>query len=258
LKHLKKSVYWLFAESKVLRDAKAVIYTSEDEQGSSKNAFFPYQMRDVVCSLGISEPPSNEEEQRAEFQARFPSVQGKRIILFLGRLHCKKGCDLLIRAFAEVYRDQSEMVLVMAGPEGEVGYESELRNLAKTIFPHSAERVLWTGMLNGDLKWGALRSAELFVLPSHQENFGMAVVESLACGTPVFVSNRVNIWREIEEVGAGIVEEDTLKGVSKGLSRWIKLSPERINEYKRNTVQLFENKFKIQDSIRKLNKIISS
>jgi glycosyltransferase involved in cell wall biosynthesis len=67
-------------------------------------------------------------------------------------------------------------------------------------------------MLNGEAKWGALYGCEAFVLPSHQENFGIAVVEALACGRPVLISDQVNIWREIVEGGAGLVAEDTLEG----------------------------------------------
>ena len=75
-------------------------------------------------------------------------------------------------------------------------------------------------MLAGDIKWGALRSAEVFVLPSHQENFGIAVAEALACGTPVLISDQVNIWREIAADGAGLVKPDTVDGTFALLDRW--------------------------------------
>ena len=70
------------------------------------------------------------------------------------------------------------------------------------------------GMLQGDMKWGALNAAEVFCLPSHQENFGIAVAEALGCGTPVLISDKVNIWREIEADGAGLVDDDTVDGTS--------------------------------------------
>ena len=77
------------------------------------------------------------------------------------------------------------------------------------------------GMLSGAAKWGALYGCEAFVLPSHQENFGIAVVEALACGRPVLISDQVNIWREIVEDGAGIAEADTEEGVEKLLRRFL-------------------------------------
>ena len=80
-------------------------------------------------------------------------------------------------------------------------------------------------MLQGELKWGALLAAEAFILPSHQENFGIAVAEALAVGTPVLISDKVNIWREIEADGAGLVAPDTLDGTVSLLERWLALSP---------------------------------
>jgi glycosyltransferase involved in cell wall biosynthesis len=78
-------------------------------------------------------------------------------------------------------------------------------------------------MLQGDLKWGAFYSSDAFVLPSHQENFGVAVAEALGCGLPVLISDKVNIWREVQEDGAGIVEPDTAEGTQRGLRRWLGL-----------------------------------
>jgi len=80
--------------------------------------------------------------------------------------------------------------------------------------------VHFPGMLQGDAKWGAFHSAGAFALPSHQENFGIAVAEALACGTPVLISNKVNIWRDILEDGVGLVEEDDLEGTCRLLQRW--------------------------------------
>jgi glycosyltransferase involved in cell wall biosynthesis len=253
LKHLKKCLYWWVAESKVLRDARGVIFTSEDERISSRNAFFPYRVREVVASLGISEPPSHVEREKSAFLQKYPEIERKRVLLFLGRLHCKKGCDLLIKSFLRIAEIDSNVVLVMAGPEGEEGY---LQTLQSMIDEKLIRRIIWTGLLEGDLKWGAIRSAELFVLPSHQENFGMAVAEALACGIPVFVSNRVNIWREIEEGNAGIIEDDTEEGVFRGLSQWMGLNPEAVVECRKNARALFEKKFGIHGSIQNLTSII--
>ncbi len=119
------------------------------------------------------------------------------MVLFLSRVHPKKGVDLLIRAFARA--DLSDAVLVIAGP-GEQGYLDELGDLVKRH--HLNSRVLFVGMLHGRHRIEALVDADLFVLPSYQENFGIAVVEALASGTPVLISDQVNIHQEI--VGAGV------------------------------------------------------
>ena len=84
-----------------------------------------------------------------------------------------------------------------------------------------ADRITWTGMLAGEAKWSAIQAADVFALPSHQENFGIAVVEALALGVPVLISDKVNIWREIVNDGAGFAESDTLAGTVQSLSRWL-------------------------------------
>ncbi|MFP5228961.1 MAG: glycosyltransferase [Acidobacteriota bacterium] len=76
-------------------------------------------------------------------------------------------------------------------------------------------------MIAGDVKWGALRSAEAFILPSHRENFGLVLAESLAAGRPVLTTNKVNVWREIRDDGAGLIEDDTLEGTLRLLRNWL-------------------------------------
>lgn len=208
LKHFKKWLYWPWGEYRVLRDARAVFFTCEEERRLARESFWLYRCNEAVANLGLAEPPDGAERQTAAFHARFPELAGQRIILYLGRLHPKKGADLLLEAWTA----QPGWRLVMAGP-GEGAYVDRLKAAA-------GPDVTWAGMLEGDVKWGALRAAEAFVLPSHQENFGIAVAEALSCGCPVLISDKVNIWREIEADGAAFVESDTAAGVAKLLGRW--------------------------------------
>src|ERR1035437_10156512 len=99
--------------------------------------------------------------------------------------------------------------------------------------------VTWTGMLAGDLKWGAFYQAQAFVLPSHQENFGIAVAEALACGRPVLISNKVNIWREIAEDRAGLVENDDRAGAVQLLRQWTGMSATAKTEMGRRAADCF-------------------
>ena len=212
LKHFKKSIYWLLAEHAVLRDARAVIFTCEEERLLARGTFSPYRITEKVATLGTSAPEGNPADWRTAFYQRFPGLRGRRILLFLSRLHPKKGGDMLIRAFAKT---GGPLTLVIAGPEEDAAHARELR------MQTSGLSVFFVGMLEDDVKWGALAAAEVFVLPSHQENFGMAVAEALAAGTPVLISNKVNIWREIEADGAGLVEPDTTEGTARLLQRWL-------------------------------------
>ena len=109
----------------------------------------------------------------------------------------------------------------------------------------SLSGITFTGMLTGSLKWGAFSAADAFILPSHQENFGIAVVEALACGTPVLISNKVNIWREIAAAEAGYVENDDLAGTARLIERWVGTAPDVRATMKENARECFARHFEI-------------
>lgn len=226
-KHFKKIVYWPLQHS-VLRDAQAVFFTTEAERDLALTSFKPSNWCSVVVPYGINDPEESADDPGVQVRAiyqKIPALCGRRFLLFLGRIHEKKGCDLLIDAFARIAVLIPDVDLVMAGPDQDAMRAGLQRQVEKLQI---AARVHWPGMLGGDLKWGALRACEAFVLPSHQENFGIAVVEALAVGRPVLISNQVNIWQNIEADQAGIVEEDTLEGTERLLRRWFALpQPER-------------------------------
>ena len=228
LKHLKKWLYWPWADYRLVRDAKAVLCTAEEEVRLAAQSFWLYRARPAVVGYGVTLRPQTRAAHAlaADFGAAFPEVRGKRLVLFLGRLHPKKGCDLLVQAMARRASQDPDLHLVMAGPDLD-GWGTPLHDLATQL--GMADRITWTGMLQGDLKWGALHAAEVFALPSHQENFGIAVVEALSVGLPVLISQRVNIWREIVADGAGFADLDTVAGTEAILERWLGLeSPQRL------------------------------
>ena len=243
LKHLKKWAYWPWADYRVLRDAKAVLFTCDEERRSARESFWLYRCREKVVNYGIAAPPGHADAQRQATLDRFPALHGKRVLLFLGRIHEKKGCDLLIEAFAKILESPNpDLLLVFAGPD-QTDWIHELRAHADRL--QIAGQILWAGMISGDVKWGMLRLAEAFVLPSHQENFGIAVVEALACGTPVLISNKVNIWREIAGDRAGLVEDDDAPGTARLLQRWLALSAMGKDEICQNAERTFRKRFEI-------------
>ena len=239
-KHLKKWLYWPWAEYRILRSARAVFFTCEEERRLARQSFWLYRANEAISPLGIEEPPGDAERQKELFLATFPLLRSKRLVLFLGRLAAKKGGDLLLDAFGELAGLRPEATtLVMAGPD-------DPENPAFLEKRRGADpSVCWPGMLAGDLKWGGIRAAEAFILPSHQENFGIAVVEALACGKPVLISNKVNIWREIDEDGAGLVEDDTLPGTERLLARWFALPADERLAMGRRARASFERRFQI-------------
>ena len=101
-------------------------------------------------------------------------------------------------------------------------------------------------MLQGDVKWGAFYASEAFVLPSHQENFGIAVAEAMGCGLPVLISDKVNIWREIRADGAGIVNTDTTAGTLQTLEAWLALDRSAREQMVQQAKLSFEKRFTIE------------
>lgn len=252
-KHLKKWLYWPWAEYRVLRDARAVIFTCEEERLLARQSFWLYRANESVTTYGTGCPPDNGDALAYRFLGTYPHLQGKRILLFLSRVHEKKGSDLLLAAFAQVSRLDARLHLVMAGPD-HTGFSATLKVLAQRL--GIADRVTWLGMLQGDAKWGAFYSAEVFCLPSHQENFGIVVAEALACGKPVLISNKVNIWREIESYGAGFIDMDTVDGTVRSLRRWLALDDGEYETMTERARQCFSSCFDVQRAAVRLLEII--
>jgi glycosyltransferase involved in cell wall biosynthesis len=252
LKHFKKWLYWPWADYRVLRDAAAVIFTSEEERLLARKSFWLYRANEKVSPLGVESRAPKSPQTRENFLEHFPQLRNKRVLLFLGRLHPKKGCDILIDAFAELKDDS--VALMLAGPD-QVGWQTELQQRADTF--NLGPRVVFPGMLDGEMKQGALEVADAFVLPSHQENFGMAVVEALAVGLPILISNRINIWREVDEDRAGYVESDDFSGTVRLLNRWID-APETVRAGMRaNARRCFEQRFEIDKATDSLLQVLN-
>jgi glycosyltransferase involved in cell wall biosynthesis len=257
LKHLKKLLYWPVQYS-VLRNAMTVFFTTQTERDLAKTSFWPNRWRSLVIPYGIQDPERDEMDRLSQTEAfyrKFPQLRGRRFLLFLGRIHEKKGCDLLLEAFARNAGSAPDCDLVIAGPD-QVGMREKLEKRSAELGMSS--RIHWTGMIGGDLKWGALQTCDAFVLPSHQENFGISVVEALAVGRPVLISNQVNIWEQIVEDAVGLVEEDTLAGTSTLLRRWFAMPAGERKEMAARTRNCFLSRFNIDRAVSTITKLFAS
>ncbi len=219
LKYLKKLPYWLLVERRVLAGAYRVLFTSTVEAELAPRSFPFSRWTPAVVPYGTAGPPATptEQQQAEAFSNATGLPAGTPFLLYAGRIQEKKGCDLLLQAYATVCADGPLPHLVMAGPDQD-GLTARLQRMAETA--GIAGRVVWPGMLTGAAKWGAFRQAQAFALPSHQENFGIAVAEALSCGTPVLISDQVNIHADVTASGAGYVAPDTLDGTVSLLRRW--------------------------------------
>ena len=221
-RRLPKLVSFRLVELPILLHSAAIQYTSEAERNEA--AELNQQLAEhesAVIPLPI-EQRAWSKEQRAEsgqqFFATFPRAQGKRIILFLSRIDRKKGLELLIDAFAMVRQKDKDVALIIAG-EGEESYVREVRELRERAkrseheheHEHEHDDVIWTGHLGGEMKAAALAAADVFVLPSASENFGIAAAESLAAGVPTIVSEEVALSSDIRRYDAGLIVERDAK-----------------------------------------------
>jgi glycosyltransferase involved in cell wall biosynthesis len=143
---------------------------------------------------------------------------------------------------------------VMAGPDA-THWRGALEARATEL--GVASRIQWVGMVSGDLKWGALSACEAFVLPSHQENFGIAVVEAMACRKAVLISTEVNIWREIEADGGGLVAPDTADGTTSLIERWTALSTSERRFLGERARACFERRFTIEGAAARLRGLLA-
>ena len=255
VKHLKKWLYWPWAEYRVLRDAEVVLFTSEEERTLAAKSFWLYRVNPFVVGYGTRAPKLDLQALRHGFFTRFPDLRNKRIAIFVGRIHPKKGCDLFIEAFHRSLAPDPDWHMLIVGPD-QVGWQAGLERLSEKF--GIKDRITWAGMLRDERKWEALAASEIFVLPSHQENFGIVVAEALACGIPVLISNQVNIWREIESENAGFVEQDTLTGTVNLLEAWNRLGEAGRSAMRVNCRRCFDRYFDLDCNASRFIELIES
>jgi len=253
LKAVRNWFYWKFIESKVVNEADGLLFTCETELLLARETFKNYHpKKEHNVGYGIEAPPMYNEEMKAAFKESCPGLkEDSPYLLFLSRIHSKKGIDMLIKAYIDLHKSMMNKLapeklpkLVVAGPGLNSRFGISLQQqIAQT--PEFKGEVLFPGMLSGEAKWGAFYGCEAFILPSHQENFGIAVVEAMACGKPVLISNQVNIWREILTEGGGIIEADNQVGVQNMLTRWTSLKADKKAQMSRKTLEVYQNNFTV-------------
>lgn len=254
LKHLKKWLHWPWGDYPLLRDAARVLFTTDEERDLAPQSFSLYRVRPAVVGYGTDDPPPEAPDDADTLYAAHPALRNRRYLLFLSRIDAKKGCDILLEAFGRCADLDPTLLLVMAGPD-RTGLRPALE--ARSEQMGVGDRVVWTGPLAGATKWAAFRHAEAYVLASHTENFGIAVAEALACGTPVLISERVNIWRSVVRGGAGLAAPDTVEGTVRLLNQWNELSPAEKVQMRSRTRPLFLEQFEMGAVSRRIGAVLA-
>ena len=259
LKAIRNWFVWKLVEQRTIASADGVLFTCQRELQLARETFRPYRpQREINVGYGVPEPPAYTNAMTKAFEASVPKLNNRPYMLFLSRIHPKKGVDILLKAYKQLVHEANNArdlpALVIAGPL-DSEYAFAMQRLAADL---KTPNVLFLGMLQGDAKWGALYGSEAFVLPSHQENFGIAVVEALACGKPVLISDQVNIWREIEDAGAGLVRPDTLNGTCELLTRFGNVSPQDKKQMAVSARNCFKQHFDIQAAAKSMMNAIGN
>lgn len=264
LKAARNWLYWKLIESKVVNEADGLLFTCESELLLARRPFRPYHpKKEINIGYGVQRPPLFQEAMDVAFRAKCPGLGNQPYFLFLSRIHEKKGIDHLVQAYAKLLERYSSTgtgtsllpKLVIAGPGLDTDYGKQIQEMA-TVSAALSTALFFPGMLAGSEKWGAFYGCTAFILPSHQENFGIAVAEALSCGKPVLISYQVNIWREIVENGAGIAADDSTDGAELLMDAWMKLSEVSKKQMEEKAQKCFEQEFEISTAAERFCKLL--
>lgn len=189
---------------RALDAAAAVVYSTQAEYEAAR----PLRIMalPVMIPWAISFKPFAALPQRGSFRARFLNGSDSPVVLYLKRLAEKKGLDRLLEAFKRVAAARPDALLVIAGEGDPPSYRCLVECWAKQ--QGVSRRTLFTGLLHGANKLAALSDADALVLPSHSENFAVAMFEAMACRVPVIISSGVQLAGDIDRFGAGLVGDN--------------------------------------------------
>ena len=212
-KMLKKRIYRLVLLDRILRNVNALhaITRAEKEQVVKLG----YETPVVVAPNGIEPAPFEALPDPTGFIQRFPVLKGKRIVLFLGRLHVKKGLDILARSFSTIAKRFEDTVLLVVGPN-KFGTREKMESILSS--EDLLDRTVFTGLLTGEDKLAAMSCADLFVLPSHSDVLGIAVLEAMAAQLPVVITEGCE-FPEVSEHGAGLVVEPDEAPITEAITK---------------------------------------
>ena len=250
LKKIKKQIYWFFIERKNLIKSNSILLTSENEKKLLNNTYVNTSgIKKKVVKYGLYKSKLEKNKISKAFYEKFKALKNKKFYLFLGRFHEKKGCEIIIDTIYQLKKDFKDFVL-MAGPLNGTIYEKKIFSLIKKY--ELENKIIISDILTGDTKWGAINQSKAMILPSHGENFGVSLIESLSLSKPVITTKKVNIYKEILKYKAGLVSNDTTNSFKKIFSEFDNYNPKKLNKMSINAKKCFDNKFNLNLNTKKI------
>ena len=254
IKFIKKYIYWSFFERHILKNANKVLFTTIEEKKLARLSFKPYKCNETFIGYGIEGINKKSKSNKKNFLHKY-NLNKKKYLLYLGRFHKKKGINLLIEAFRKNIKKNKNLYLVLSGPKNNYFSYEILTQIKKY---NIQDKIIITGPLKDDLKWQALSNSFALCLTSHQENFGIVIAESLSCGKPVLITDKVNTSKTIKKYKAGMVSKNNLKSISKMLSNFMLLNKKNYIKYCDNAKKCFKENYKIDKPVQNLIELIKN
>jgi glycosyltransferase involved in cell wall biosynthesis len=242
-------------EARAINAADAILFTCEEEMELAKQTFKGYHpQKEINVEYGIQFPQAYVPAMKEAFYSTCPTLGEHPFWLFLSRIHSKKGIDVLIKAYLQLALKYPHLPhLVIAGAIDDK-YAKQMIQLANN-HPH----IHFSGMLKGDAKWGAFYHCDAFVLPSHQENFGIAVAEAMACKKTVVITKHINIWHEINQGGGCVLfNNNDLDSIYMTLENLSKMSQSQLQLIGNNAYEIFMEYFYIEKTAKRFAQALNT
>ncbi len=256
LKKIKKKLYWYFIEKKNLMEAKSILLTSINEKKTLNKTYVNTRgIKTTVVNYGILYPKINLNFSKKFFLKKFPFLKNSNFLLYLGRFHQKKGCEILINSIKKIKDQDIKVKVIMAGPSNE--YKKKLINLANKL--NLNDTIYWTNdHLTNYLKWGAILNSEAMLLASHGENFGVSLVESLSMSRPVITTNKVNIFKDIENSDAGFISKNNINSFAENIKKFLLLNKNEKKKMRINANKCFNKYYNLKFNQKEFIKILKN
>lgn len=243
LKKIKKKIYWFFIEKSNLLNSKLLLLTSNGENKFNRDTYVNTSgIKKKVVQYGIVKNTLDKNKLSKIFYKKFKHLKNNDFYLYLGRYHEKKGCEIIIESVNKL-KDQFQDKVLLCGPINNTKYEKKIKylikiyNLEKIIFFHNA--------IYGDLKWAAINQSKAMILPSHGENFGVSLVESMSMSKPIISTNKVGISDDILKFKAGYISSNTISSFSGTLKKFMKLDKKSLKIMSLNAYKCFNTNFNL-------------
>jgi len=251
-KYIKKKIFYFFFQKKFLLNAKSILFTTFVEMENAKKEFDLRRVKKKIVGYGILGNQHFKKFSKKKLLGKFPQFNGKKILLYLGRIHEIKGLDILIKSFLNMHNYHNNYHLVIAGPSNKK-YLSYLKSLS-----NENENITWFKDIYGQKKWDLFNVCDFFCQPSHHENFGIGIVEALSSKKPVIISNKVNIYKTIKKYKAGFVVNDNQNSFEKILKKIDSINNETYKKLSRSAYKCFLDEFQSENYFNNYFKYLKS